>query len=123
MVNSLWLFRVNNDVGENGFLMARIGDCWVPRNGDPLAVIVGDNLMYLEVEFIKGDGAVGHFRYKPEGVVGEGGMICEEGRTRTANPFARLWVVNANGDMICAFLRSIDRLIGLFLNKLLEAPK
>ena len=69
--------KVINDVGEKGFLIARIGDCWDPREGDPLAVIVGDSFIYREAELINGEGAVGPFRYKPEGVVfvGDGGMI------------------------------------------------
>ena len=87
--------------------------------------MVGDNLIYLEADVINCDGADGPFRYKPDGVVfvGDGGMMCEDGRTLTANPFERLCVVKASGDMMCEFLRSMDKLIGLFRNKLLEAPK
>ena len=82
-------------------------------------------MTYLEAEFINGDGADGPFLYKPEGVefVGDGGMMCDEGRTLTANPFDRLCVVNASGDIIWAFLRSIDKLIGLLRNRLRDVPK
>ena len=64
--------------------------------------MVGDSLIYLDAVF-NGDNVEGVVLYNPEGVVlvGEGGIIWEDGRTLTAAKlFERLCVVSANGDMM-----------------------
>ena len=64
--------------------------------------MVGDSLIYLDAVF-SGDNVEGVVLYNPDGVVlvGEGGIICDDGRTLTAAKlFERLCVVSANGDMI-----------------------
>ena len=77
MMSWWWLLSVKRDVGEKGFLIASIGDCWGPLSGDPLACIVGDSLTYRDAAANEGEDTDAPLRYNPDGVVfvGEGGIM------------------------------------------------